>query len=101
MIVINDSDVAYQAIPDYISQYLRTGSLNSAIFLGCLFYFMTIGMQLYISSPFKKAYLSNIPLSIWTGLCFGLAILLIIDNSLGGWLNVVKLNEYVYRRIIC
>ena len=54
---------------------------------------MTIGIQLFISKPFKLPYYKNKLLTLWTTLCLGLAIMLILFNNLGKWLNIINLDD--------
>lgn len=95
MIVIKFTD-GDAIIPVYIDEYIRSGPLNSALFLSSLYYFMTIGIQLFISKPFKLPYYKNKWLTLWTILCLGLAIIFIFFNNLGKWLNVLNLGDTLY-----
>lgn len=78
-----------------ITAYIREGLLNSVLFLGCLFYFMTMGISIYVSTPFKgiafqsslvKLY-QNYPLLAWTLICSIIALVSVIQGK-AKWLNV-------------
>ena len=83
-----------------LETYIRKGSTNSVMFVGCLFFFNTCGITLFISKPFKsnyrlklELYIYNWILTLWTGLCLFIAILSLLYNSSGGWINIIDIDS--------
>ncbi|KAM3143563.1 hypothetical protein pb186bvf_004325 [Paramecium bursaria] len=93
-IVVNQYDS--QDLKPKLETYIRKGSTNSVMFVGCLFFFNTCGITLFISKPFKKLYIYNWILTLWTGLCLFIAILSLLYNSSGGWINIIDIDSNTF-----
>jgi cation-transporting ATPase 13A3/4/5 len=80
--------------PKPIEKFAKEGSLNSIMFLSLMYYFMSFGVSIYISNPFKVKYYKNILLTLWTTLGFVVAIVSFIFPYKAKWCDVVDINEY-------
>lgn len=49
-----------------LDEYIRKGTMNSVMFSCVSLYFMTYSIIIYVSKPFKRPYIYNYILTLWT-----------------------------------
>ncbi|CAD8064885.1 unnamed protein product [Paramecium sonneborni] len=80
-----------------IEKFQREGYLNSLMFLSLMYYFMSFGVSIYVSNPFKVKYYKNILLTLWTTLGFVVAIVSFIFPQRASWCDVIDIREDTFK----